>query len=111
MLSAFDSGFEKIKCSDLRYNLSATLLVEHALANKEGHLSSTGSFVVNTGKYTGRSPNDKFLVDDEAVKNEIAWGKINIPISGEKFEAILGKAQAFMWPTACAELIRSMRLK
>ncbi len=85
MHSAFDSSIGRIKCSKLFHNLSAPLLVEHALANKEGYLSSTGSLVVSTGKYTGRSPNDKFLVEEETSKHEIAWGKINAPDQRREF--------------------------
>ena len=54
-------------------------LVEKALARGEGKLNSTGALCVNTGKYTGRSPNDKFIVDSAGVHDEIAWGKVNVP--------------------------------
>lgn len=77
-------------------NLSVPALVEEALRNGEGHLSDTGALVVETGKYTGRSPDDKFIVDTPAVHNEIAWGKINVPIEEEKFNAIKGKMLAYL---------------
>ena len=60
-------------------NLSPAILVEKALARGEGKLNSTGALCVNTGKYTGRSPNDKFIVDSAGVHDEIAWGKVNVP--------------------------------
>ena len=69
-------------------NLSVSKLVEAALSRDEGRLSNTGAFVVETGKYTGRSPDDKFIVDTPSVHGEIAWGKINVPIEPAKFEAI-----------------------
>ena len=69
---------------------------EAALRRGEGTLSKTGALVVTTGKYTGRSPNDKFIVDTEGVHNEIAWGKVNKPISREKFDAIKGKVAAYL---------------
>ena len=56
----------------------------------------TGALCVNTGKYTGRSPDDKFIVDSEGVHNEIAWGKVNVPITQEKFDAIYEKMIAYL---------------
>ena len=77
-------------------NLAAPALVEKALARGEGTLSSTGALVVKTGKYTGRSPDDKFIVDTPSIHDEIAWGKINRPIEPEKFESIKGKMLAYL---------------
>ena len=56
-------------------NLTPAQLTEHALRRGEGTLSATGALVVKTGKYTGRSANDKFIVDTPAVHGDIAWGK------------------------------------
>lgn len=56
-------------------NLSPAILVEKAIERGEGTLSSTGALVVTTGKYTGRSPEDKFIVDTEAIHDSIAWEK------------------------------------
>lgn len=77
-------------------NLPVSQLTEAALRRGEGTLSNTGALVVTTGKYTGRSPDDKFIVDTPAIHDAIAWGKTNRPISREKFGAILGKAAAYM---------------
>ena len=77
-------------------NLGPAQLTEAALRRGEGKLSNTGALVVTTGKYTGRSPNDKFIVDTPAVHDDIAWGKVNRPISKERFEAIKGKMAAYM---------------
>ena len=77
-------------------NLTPAQLTEHALRRGEGTLSNTGALVVTTGKYTGRSPNDKFIVDTESVHNDIAWGKVNRPISREKFNAIKAKVAAYL---------------
>ena len=62
-------------------NLTPAQLTEAALRLGEGTLSNTGALVVTTGKYTGRSPKDKFIVDTETIHNDIAWGKVNRPIS------------------------------
>ena len=77
-------------------NLPVASLVEEALFNGEGTLSDTGALVVETGKYTGRSPDDKFIVDTPLVHDEIAWGKINVPIAPERFEAIKAKMLAYL---------------
>ena len=77
-------------------NLSIPQLVQEALERGEGTLSETGALVVKTGKYTGRSPNDKFIVDSPRVHDEIAWGKINVPIEKAKYEAIKAKVLAYL---------------
>ncbi|MEF9878753.1 MAG: phosphoenolpyruvate carboxykinase (ATP) [Clostridia bacterium] len=77
-------------------NLPASRLTELALANGEGKLSNTGALVVNTGKYTGRSPDDRFVVDEPSIHDEIAWGKINVPISIEKFNNIYNRMCAYL---------------
>ena len=77
-------------------NLTPAQLTEHALRRGEGKLSNTGALVVKTGKYTGRSANDKFIVDTPAVHDEIAWGKVNRPIEKAKFEAIKSKVIAYL---------------
>ena len=77
-------------------NLGPAQLTEAALRRGEGKLSNTGALVVTTGKYTGRSPNDKFIVDTPAIHDDIAWGKVNRPISKEKFDAIKGKLCAYL---------------
>jgi len=77
-------------------NLTPAILVEHALARGEGKLNAKGALCVNTGKYTGRSPNDKFIVDSAGVHDEIAWGKVNVPITEDKFDAIYEKIIAYL---------------
>ena len=77
-------------------NLTPAQLTEHALRRGEGALSDTGALVVKTGKYTGRSANDKFIVDTPAVHDEIAWGDVNRPIDKARFDAILGKVLAYL---------------
>ena len=66
-------------------NLPVSTLTEKAIIRGEGTLSNTGALVVKTGKYTGRSANDKFIVDTPAVHDEIAWGKVNRPIDKAKY--------------------------
>ena len=79
-----------------RRNLPVPLLVEADLLNNEGQLSTTGSLSVRTGKFTGRSPDDKFIVRDEITANTVDWGKINHPISEEHFNNILARMTLFI---------------
>ncbi|MBE5781609.1 MAG: phosphoenolpyruvate carboxykinase (ATP) [Clostridiales bacterium] len=77
-------------------NLSIPALVKIALEKGEGVLTDKGALCVETGKYTGRSPDDKFIVDTPMVHDAIAWGAINRPISPEKFDAIKGKMLSYL---------------
>ena len=76
-------------------NMSPAWLTEQALLNGEGVLSDTGALVVRTGKYTGRAPDDKFIVDTPSIHDYIAWNNINRPISKEKFNALKSKILAY----------------
>jgi phosphoenolpyruvate carboxykinase (ATP) len=87
--SSYAMDLNKILDSNkVHYNLSVSELVEIALANGEGILASSGALSVRTGKYTGRSPKDRFIVDEPSVHNQIAWGAVNRPISVERFESL-----------------------
>jgi len=77
-------------------NLSVSELVEIALARNEGVLASSGAFTVHTGKYTGRSPLDKFIVDEPSVHEHIAWGQVNRPISAEYFEKLHQEVKQYL---------------
>tara|TARA_B100000378_G_scaffold94155_1_gene74326 strand:- start:16031 stop:16828 length:798 start_codon:yes stop_codon:yes gene_type:complete len=66
-------------------NLGRAQLIEHALANGEGRLAADGPLVVDTGRFTGRSVKDKFVVRDDMTQDTINWGKINQPMSPEHF--------------------------
>src|SRR5919202_4849124 len=79
-----------------RKNLSVPQLVESVILNHEGELSFTGSLSVKTGRFTGRSPDDKFIVRDDLTSNSVDWGKINHAISEENFENILNKMINFI---------------
>lgn len=84
-------GLEKygIETSGIVYrNIPPGLLVEKALLKGEGRLSRAGALCINTGERTGRSPEDKYIVDSEAVHDKIAWGKVNKPISRQKAQMV-----------------------
>src|SRR5699024_10000977 len=67
----------------LHENLSVPMLVEKDLSREEDVMSSTGAFRATTGKYTGGSPKDRFIVKDEVSEDLGDWGSINQPISIE----------------------------
>jgi phosphoenolpyruvate carboxykinase (ATP) len=66
-------------------NLGTAPLVEHAVRNGEGVLAADGPLVVTTGKHTGRSARDKFIVRDSATGSAVWWGKTNVPMTPEHF--------------------------
>ena len=72
-------------------NLSTPLLVETAIARGEASLASNGALVALTGARTGRSPRDKFIIEDDTTRDTIHWGKVNQPFPPEKFQAILDR--------------------
>jgi phosphoenolpyruvate carboxykinase (ATP) len=85
-----------IRVGKLHRNLSVPSLIEIAIYRKEGNLSSTGAFSVKTGKFTGRSPDDKYIVDDEYTHNSVDWGKVNHSISEENFEKIFTRIKKYI---------------
>lgn len=88
-------GIETIGLKGVRtifWDLSQTELIEKIIIKNEGIFSNLGAVVVNTGKYTGRSPKDKYIVsDDDCPDDRINWGDINTPISRHNFETIYQK--------------------
>lgn len=77
-------------------NLTVPQLVEKSILHAEGTFTSTGAFNVSTGKYTGRSPNDRFIVDDPTVHKDIDWGSTNIPFSPDKFDPLFAKLTSYL---------------
>jgi phosphoenolpyruvate carboxykinase (ATP) len=72
----------------VHWNLGTAQLVESALANNEGTLAKDGPLVVETGKHTGRSASDKFIVRDAVTENTVAWGKTNVAMDPAHFAAL-----------------------
>lgn len=82
---------EFLKGDNIHMQLSVSQLVEKVLNRKEGLLTSTGAVRATTGKYTGRSPRDKYIVKEASTKDKIDWGSVNQPISEEVFTNLYEK--------------------
>ena len=78
------------------WNLTPPELYEEAIKNDEAILTDDMALRVLTGKYTGRSPEDKFIVDEPSIHDDIDWGEINKPISEEVFESLHRKVVEYL---------------
>ena len=70
------------------WNLSTAALYEEAVARREGTVAKSGPLVCRTGPHTGRSPRDRFLVDEPSSSGRIAWGDVNRPMAPDRFDAV-----------------------
>src|ERR1700761_4554420 len=73
------------------WNLSPEELVKQTLDLNQGVLNDTGALCVNTGKFTGRSPKDKFTVKDAITEHSVDWGDVNIPFAPDAFDKLYDK--------------------
>jgi phosphoenolpyruvate carboxykinase (ATP) len=80
----------------VHWNLTAPYLYEHAVRRGEGLVGLGGSFVVNTGRHTGRSPKDKYIVNEAGTKDTVWWGDINQPIDPARFESLQQRMLAYL---------------
>jgi phosphoenolpyruvate carboxykinase (ATP) len=71
-------------------------LIAEAVKNNEGVIASNGAFSTSTGPRTGRSPNDRFIVDEPTTSNLIDWGEINKPFNAQKFDLLWDKVEKYL---------------
>jgi len=75
------------------WNLPPAALYEHAVRRGEALIAAEGPLAATTGKHTGRSPNDKFMVKEPGTEGDIWWGEVNRPFEIERFERLLGRVK------------------
>ena len=74
--------------AELHWNLTTAPLVEQAVSRGEGMLAKDGPIVVKTGRHTGRSAQDRFVVRDQLTEDSVWWGKSNKPMDEEAFDRL-----------------------
>ena len=78
------------------WNMSPAELVEDTILLGEGVMTDSGAVAVDTGTFTGRSPEDRFIVCDEKTENSVWWGKINKKFDADKFDALYNRMKAYL---------------
>jgi len=85
-----------IKNAAVHYQLFPNELHAMTIEAGQGIESSTGALAINTGEFTGRSPQDRFIVQDEVTKDKVWWGNVNIPFSSENFDKLYDKVTDYL---------------
>ena len=85
-----------IKNSNVHYQLTPDQLHDITIKSGEGVENSTGALAINTGEFTGRSPQDRFIVRDAITEDKVWWGKVNIPFSSENFDKLYKKVTNYL---------------
>lgn len=80
----------------VKYQLSPDELHDITIEKGQGTESDTGALAVNTGEFTGRSPQDRFIVRDSITEDKVWWGNVNLPFDSDKFEALYNKVAAYL---------------
>ncbi|WP_411893244.1 phosphoenolpyruvate carboxykinase (ATP) [Winogradskyella sp. A2] len=85
-----------IKNAQIQYQLSPKDLQAKTIEGEMGRETNNGTLAINTGKFTGRSPEDRFLVKDNYTKDKIWWGKSNKPISPDDFDFLQSEVENYL---------------
>lgn len=82
--------------SNAYWNLTPAELVEETLISGQGILSNTGALAVDTGEFTGRSPQDRFVVEDDLTRDTVWWGSVNKKFDPARFDALYNRMCAYL---------------
>ncbi|TCD02842.1 phosphoenolpyruvate carboxykinase (ATP) [Pedobacter psychroterrae] len=86
-----DLCYLNLNSDNALYQLDVAQLVQEALQNGEGTLADSGALAIDTGKFTGRSPKDRFIVCDSLTRNSVWWGDVNFKFDPHKFDLLQHK--------------------
>ena len=89
------NNYHILNPSHIFYQLSPEELVQQSINRNIATLSDTGALCIRTGEFTGRSPEDKFTVDNQVSHDKVDWNKFNKPFPQEKFDQLLLKVAAY----------------
>lgn len=92
--SIADLGLKNVSAA--YWNLSPSELIEETILRGEGELTDSGALAVDTGEFTGRSPKDKFAVNDTETEKSVWWGDINIKFDADKFDKLYNRLTAYL---------------
>jgi phosphoenolpyruvate carboxykinase (ATP) len=92
-ISLFSYGIES---KHIHYQLAPDVLHEMTIERGMGKEASSGALAINTGEFTGRSPQDRFIVKDEITKDKVWWGPINKPFDPDQFDALYDKVASYL---------------
>lgn len=85
------------KTKEIHYQRDVALLVEAAVRRGEGTLTASGALATDTGKFTGRSPRDRFIVHDAVTAQRVHWGEVNQPISETNFDGLFHQVAGYLY--------------
>ena len=92
-------------------DLSPAKLIEESISRAEGRLTDTGALLVTTGKRTGRSPADRFIVREASTEESIDWGLVNLPIAADRFDALWERIETHLAENDRSRPFRDLQLK
>ena len=92
-ISLKELGIENAK---IQYQLTPNELHDITIQSGQGVENSTGALAINTGEFTGRSPQDRFIVKDSITEDKVWWGKVNIPFEPTDFDALYKKITTYL---------------